>query len=397
MKVVQQVPKLRFKDESGEEFPAWKERKLRSLGATFNGLQSKTKEHFGTGVPYIQYLQVFEQSKIDLTRCGLVIVTPDERQNKVREGDIFFTVSSETPEDVGTASILLDYVDAVYLNSFCFGFRLTSSMLLSRFARYAFRENNFRRKVMRLAQGITRFNLSKTAFMKLSVRVPTKLEQEKIADFLNAIDDRIESLEQKKKLLEQYKLGLMQKLFNRKLRFKKENGEEFPEWVKCRLGEISLITKGRLIDLENKTKQGYPVIAGGKTSPYSYKFFTHENCITVSGSGAHAGHVAYHPYKFWGSDCSIVSGINSNSVTLFVYYLMFFHQRKIYSLQIGGAQPHVYPKTLKSLTLSIPPYVREQQKIAQFLTTIDDKIEQLNIQIEKTQSFKQGLLQQLFV
>ncbi|MCY3626480.1 MAG: restriction endonuclease subunit S [Gammaproteobacteria bacterium] len=392
MKVVQPVPKLRFKQENGEEFPDWKIEKLGELADIFrgSGLRKSILDPSGQ-YPCILYGELY-------TLYSEVISKVHSRtyaQNKVKSayGDILLPTSGETPEGVATASALL--VSDVQIGGDIIVVRCTKSVnpiLISYIL------NGSKRQISRLAAGASVSHIYPKDLKLIEITVPSiPAEQHKIACFLIAIDDRLDLLEQKMSLLLQYKQGLMQKLFNRELRFKDESGEEFPEWVKYKLGEISLVTKGSPIDSENKTKQGYPVIAGGKTSPYSYKFFTHENCITVSGSGAHAGHVAYHPYKFWGSDCSIVSGTNSNSVTLFVYYLMFFHQRKIYSLQIGGAQPHVYPKTLKSLTVSIPPNVNEQQKIANCLTAIDDKIELVNYQIEKTQSFKQGLLQQLFV
>src|SRR5690606_29055719 len=102
----------------------WKEIELGNLGQTYSGLSGKTKEDFGSGKPYIPYLNIFSNSKINPNALELVEISPTERQNRVQHGDIFFTTSSETIEEVGMTSVLLNDLGEVYLNSFCFGFRL---------------------------------------------------------------------------------------------------------------------------------------------------------------------------------------------------------------------------------------------------------------------------------
>jgi len=121
---------LRFKEENGKAFPKWEKKKLGEIGETFGGLSGKTKENFGTGKPYIQYKQVFDDSKIDVSRFGFVEIGKNENQNKAKFGDVFFTVSSETPNEIGMTSVLLEHVDELYLNSFCFGFRPNSLEIL---------------------------------------------------------------------------------------------------------------------------------------------------------------------------------------------------------------------------------------------------------------------------
>ncbi|MGU5767905.1 restriction endonuclease subunit S, partial [Aeromonas allosaccharophila] len=126
---------------------------------------------------------------------------------------------------------------------------------------------------------------------------------------------------------------------------------------------------------------------------YNHRDYTHENVITVSASGAYAGYVAYHPYKLWASDCSVVMG-KSNSNIGFIYQLMSHTQSKIYSLQSGGAQPHVYPKDLEVLRVSIPP-IDEQQKIAAVLSTADQEISALQQKLDALKQEKKALMQQL--
>ncbi|MDR6921089.1 restriction endonuclease S subunit, partial [Chryseobacterium sp. 2987] len=96
----------------------WERKKLGEIGETYSGLSGKTKEDFGTGKPYIQYKQVFDNSKIDISRFDYVRINETENQNRVKYGDILFTTSSETPEEIGMSSVLLDEIDELYLNSF---------------------------------------------------------------------------------------------------------------------------------------------------------------------------------------------------------------------------------------------------------------------------------------
>ena len=127
---------IQFKDDKGEDFPEWEDKRLGDLGKTLNGLTGKTKVDFGTGKPYIQYKQVFYSSKIDVSKCDFVEIA--ENQSKVQFGDVFFTTSSETPDEIGTASVLLDEVDEMYLNSFCFGFRSNLKTLNPLFSQFSF-------------------------------------------------------------------------------------------------------------------------------------------------------------------------------------------------------------------------------------------------------------------
>lgn len=207
--------KMRLKGFSGE----WKECKLGSLGDTYTGLTGKIKEDFGKGKPYIPYLNVFNNSRIDIKNLDYVKITEDDKQNKVKYGDIFFTVSSETPNEVGMASVILDEVDELYLNSFCFGFRLFDfNTLIPEFSSYLLRADTFRAKIYKLSQGATRFNLSKNNLMKLSITLPSKEEQTAIAEVLQTADKEIELLKAKAKQLKEQKKGLMQQLLTGKKR-----------------------------------------------------------------------------------------------------------------------------------------------------------------------------------
>lgn len=200
----------------------WKKVKLGDIGDTYNGLSGKNKDDFEYGnAQFIPYINVFSNERIDTNNLGCVQIEPNEQQNTVKYGDIFFTVSSETPDEVGMASVLLEHLDNTYLNSFCFGYRLNDfSTLNPFFAAYLFRTEHFRNYMSVLAQGSTRFNISKKEVMKLKIDLPTIEEQTAIAEVLTAADREIELAKEKLDRLRRQKRGLMQQLLSGKKRVK---------------------------------------------------------------------------------------------------------------------------------------------------------------------------------
>ncbi|MDP1658757.1 MAG: restriction endonuclease subunit S [Methylotenera sp.] len=198
---------------------AWQKFTLSQLGDTYSGLSGKTKENFGIGKPYIPYINIFKNSRISIKEFEYVQIDVGERQNQVKYGDIFFTTSSETAKEVGMSAVLLDTVEELYLNSFCFGYRLKNfDLLIPEFAVHLFRGQELRKDLTVLAQGATRYNLSKTQFLKLDVRLPSIKEQREVASILTTADREIESLKTKYQLLIQEKKALMQQLLTGKRR-----------------------------------------------------------------------------------------------------------------------------------------------------------------------------------
>ena len=213
--------KIRFKpdhtsgkNDNGNPYPDWVEKKLGEVGKTYNGLIGKTKEDFGSGKPYIQYKQIFDNTRININNFGFVEIKKYENQKIVKFGDVFFTTSSETPTEIGYSSVLLNKVDELYLNSFCFGYRLNSfNKLNPEFIQYLFRSFTFRKVIVKLAQGSTRYNMSKIELMKINIKFPINEEQTKIANFLSLIDKKIELINKHIEQTKTYKKGLLQQMF----------------------------------------------------------------------------------------------------------------------------------------------------------------------------------------
>lgn len=197
----------------------WKEVKLGDLGKTYNGLTGKTKEDFGEGEPFITYMNIFSNYKIDKYSFEYVKINQNENQSKAIYGDIFFTVSSETPEEVGMSAVLLEDIENLYLNSFCFGFRLKNFKTLSpEFSSFFFRNSVFRKEIYKLAQGSTRFNLSKLELMKIKIKLPPIEEQTAITEILATADRELQLQKEKLAQLQTQKKGLMQVLLTGKKR-----------------------------------------------------------------------------------------------------------------------------------------------------------------------------------
>lgn len=198
----------------------WVEKVIGKIGNTFGGLSGKTKTDFENGkYPYITFLNVMNNTIIDSTIFEYVNIKSGEQQNKARKGDLFFNTSSETPEEVGMCAILKEEVKDLYLNSFCFGFRLKEDsdidgLLFSYLINSPIGRNLF----LSLAQGATRYNLSKSNFNKLIIEVPPLKEQKAIAQILFDIDEEIKKLESKKSKCQSVKQGMMQELLTGKTR-----------------------------------------------------------------------------------------------------------------------------------------------------------------------------------
>ena len=207
--------KIRFPEFKDE----WEEIRLGNIGKSYNGLIGKVAEDFQNGNSnFITYKNIFDNPKIDINIFEKVKIMEDEEQNLVKFGDIFFTTSSETPNEVGISSVLLSKCGILYLNSFCFGFRLNNFEILAPcFAVFYFRSDCFRKQIFKLAQGSTRFNISKTEVLNLNIKIPNLDEQQKIAEVLTSCDDEINLLNLKLENLKRQKQGLMQKLLSGKV------------------------------------------------------------------------------------------------------------------------------------------------------------------------------------
>lgn len=202
----------------------WKQVELGSLGEIYNGLTGKTKNDFGWGnSKYVTFLNVLNNRKLNNKLFEKVNI--NEVQNFIKYGDLFFNTSSEIPEEVALCSAFMDKTNEnIAVNSFCFGFRLYDLKRI--FPLYIvdyFRSNDGRKKIIQIAQGSTRYNLSKEYFLKLLIPIPEYEEQKAISTIISDIDDEINFLEQDLEKCNNIKQGMMEQLLTGKIKLIESN------------------------------------------------------------------------------------------------------------------------------------------------------------------------------
>ena len=198
----------------------WNLISISKIGVTYGGLSGKSKGDFENGEnPYIPFMNVMNNSIIDVDFFDYVNISASEKQYKAKKGDLFFNTSSETPDEVGMSSVLHADIPNLYLNSFCFGFRVHKDIdVLPLFLSYFFRSDYGREKMSSLAQGATRYNLSKSNFLKIEINLPKLGVQKSIAQTLFDMDEEISILKGKLIKAKQVKQGMMQNLLTGKIR-----------------------------------------------------------------------------------------------------------------------------------------------------------------------------------
>ena len=184
-----------------------------NLGTSYSGLSGKSAQNFGSGKPFITYLNVYSNNIINENDFQYVAIKDGEKQNIVEYGDVLFTLSSETPNEVGIGSVFLGK-EKVYLNSFCFGIHITNKeVAFPPYLSYYVSSTAFRKFIYPYAQGSTRFNLCKADFEKASIKLPTLENQKRIYLILGHIDCKIETERQLLALYNSQKQYLLRQMF----------------------------------------------------------------------------------------------------------------------------------------------------------------------------------------
>ena len=404
------TPNLRFPEFSGE----WEEKKLGEIGHTYTGLSGKSKEDFEKGnSKFITFMNVLNNVKIKSDIMGIVNIKDGERQNKVLNGDMLFNTSSETPEEVGFCSVYdLGEKNDVYLNSFCFGYRFKNqSEHYPLFLAYFFRSSYGRKLMHKMAQGVTRYNLSKENFNKTQVYFPLSLsEQQKIASCLSAMDDLIAAQAEKVEALKEKKAGLMQQLFPQngettpRLRFPEFTGEweeknindcfEFKQGVQCPVDLQALQKKDgyirfiRIIDLTQSSEPPRYIADPGLAHHICKEdlFMVRYGSPGLVGYG-YEGVIANNLFRLLPK---------FDMCTKFFKDILTALHKNIAALCGIGALPAINFSTLGLLRISLPPTIAEQQKIADCLSALDDQIAAETEKLTALKDYKKGLMQQLF-
>ena len=411
------VPKLRFRDFEG----TWQSQCYSELSTKIGSGSTPTggaKVYTLSGIPFIRSQNV-NQNKLLLD--DLVYISKEidggMKGSRVQANDILLNItgasigrSCVTPSNF-TKGNVNQHVCIIRPNN-------TNSPHFIQAHLASFRGGKL---VLQGQAGGGREGLNFQSIRRFKLRIPTLPEQEKIAGFLTSVDDRIDQLKRKKSLLQDYKKGVMQKLFSQELRFKDDNGKPYPDWEEKKLGEVASICSSKRVLQEDWKEQGVPfyrtreIISLGENIKFRSPIFIEEKLyqslkskygvpmegdILVSGVGTIGRtYIVKKTDKFYFKDGNVlwIQPEESISSSFLDHSFKTRYIRKqlsdnasittVATFTIDGAR-----KTIVKL-----PTLPEQTKIANFLSTLDQKIEQIDTQITQTQTFKKGLLQQMFV
>ncbi|MBF2707206.1 restriction endonuclease subunit S [Flavobacterium soyangense] len=401
------IPSLRFPEFKGE----WENTKLGKVAKFSKGKGISKSEISEDGInECIRYGELY-------TRYGEVIedvfskTNFDINKSVVSEAnDVIIPASGETQIDIATASCVMK--SGVILGG---DLNIIKTNKNGVFLSYYL---NSKRKldIANLAQGISVVHLYSSQLALLNLNFPTLPEQQKIATFLTTVDEKLQALKQKKSLLEQYKKGVMQKIFSQELRFAADNGNAFADWEEKKLGDVCKTTKSG--GTPTSTKREYyngdiPFLSiSDMTSQGKYLNYTsnHISKLGLDNSAswvvpahsiiysmyASVGFVAINNIPLATSQAVLNLILKEGINTDYIYYTLVDFQKKIAQFVTTGTQGNLNAQSVKGFEIQIP-CLEEQTKIASFLSTIDEKINHCKAQITNTEVWKRGLLQQLFV
>ncbi|MCB0538691.1 MAG: restriction endonuclease subunit S, partial [Bacteroidetes bacterium] len=289
----------------------WNKYKLGDLGFFFGGVTAIKKEDYGHGTPFLPYKNVYKNSKVNINELELMNVRPlDLDRRSAVYGDIFFTASSETPDEVAMSSVLLDEVENLTYNGFCKRFRLNDfETLLPEYARYLFRDISFRREVYNLATGDIRFNISQESLASIEIEIPDIPTQKEIAQILTSLDDKIELNLQMNQTLEAMAQAIFKEWFVN-FNFPGFDGElvdGLPKgWRKGNLGEIISFKNGKSSPERNDEFQ-YPVFGSNGIIGYSEEYNAIEDISIIGRVGSFCGSTYLSTKKSWVTDNAIIA------------------------------------------------------------------------------------------
>ena len=389
---MRKVPKLRFKEFSDE----WEEKKLGDICNIKTG-KKDTKDKIENGIyPFFVRSQTVEKIN-SYSYDGEAILTAGDG---VGVGKVFHYINGK-----------FDFHQRVYKlsdfkESYC------------RFIFEIFRKN-FKKEVTKYNAKTSVDSVRLEMISEMKITLPILEEQEKIADFLSNIDKKISLTEEKLELFREYKKGIMQKIFSQELRFKDNNGNDYPEWEEKKLVEISELTSSKRIFLNEYVDKGIPFYRGKEITELkkgkkvtdilyiSNKKYNEilekydvpkQNEILITAVGTLGNvYLISNNEKFYFKDGNLIWLKNIKSLPKFLTYSLENNYKKILDTAIGSTQKALTIVNLQKLQLIIPVSLEEQQKISDFLSSIDSKIESIEKELEGLKEFKKGLLQQMFV
>ena len=407
-------PKLRFKEFDGD----WNSVCLLEISSLVT--KGTTPRKFVNGDINFLKIEAITENGFDLSKCQTInseIHHKELKRSILKEGDILFAIAGAT---IGKNAIIQKELLPANTNQALAIVRLKegySNVFISKVLNSPLMEKYIDSNISTGAQP----NLNLKQIGDFSFNLPEVKEQTKIASFLSAVDEKISQLTQKHELLTQYKQGMMQKLFSQQIRFKADDGSEFGEWEKKKLGELcSRHYQGinTVADKVEYQKDGYPILQAKHITSekldfedvrflsesdfekYKDKYIPQLNDILFSNIGTIGKVVLVNEARSFFIAWNIFLLSLKTNITVPMYlatYLRWLTSLNYFdNLQTGNATKFINKADLLDTRINLPS-LGEQTKIANFLFAIDQKIEVMAQQIEETKQWKKGLLQQMFV
>lgn len=402
------MPKLRFKSNE-----LLREVSLSEVGNFYGGLSGKTKSDFGFGdSKFITYMNVFTNTIAKQDMCDLVMVGHNEKQNLVVDGDVLFTQSSETPEEVGMASVWT-HKQKVYLNSFSFGLRIKNKQNIDPvYLTYLLRSPVYRKSISIQAQGISRYNLSSSRLSTLKVKIPALEEQQKIAAFFTALDEKIAVAKLQLEQINKLNLSIAKALLSGEKRCFQSDGSRYPDWQKGKLGDAFNVKMCKRIFKEETSEEGdipfYKIgtfcgeadsyISRETFEYYSKKYsYPQKGDTLISCSGTVGRCVEFDGEPSYFQDSNIVWLEAKDREYIYnKAYLGAVLENLTWNELSSSTIKRIYSKDLLSKEWFIP-CLEEQQRISELLQAMKIKISLRTKKLLSLQKLKKFFMQQMFV
>lgn len=415
------VPKLRFPEFSDE----WHSSPLNKIATTkvTNSFSRENLNYENGNVKNIHYGDIHTkfQTLFDIEKERVPFINSEisldrvSKDNYCIDGDLIFADASEDLNDVGKSIEIINIKDEKLLSGLhTILVRPQKNIFQKGFAGYLFKSNQVRLQIQKESQGSKVLSISGSRLLNTVIFYPSLKEQIKIADVLTSVDDKIQQLTQKKELLEHYKTGVMQQIFSQQIRFKDDSGNDYPNWQVNKFGAITVN-----VSKKNLNSTLYPIYSvNNKTGfiPQSEQFDgldSNERNYDISlYKIVNKFTFAYNPARInVGSlgysgelENIIISSLYVcfktidiiDDTFLLQYFKSNFFKKSVLQNVEGGVREYLFYDNFAKIKINTPSK-SEQVKISSFLTNIDDKITQVNTQLEKTKLFKKALLQQLFI
>ena len=406
------TPKLRFKEFKEE----WEHKKLCDLADVLSGKRipkGMNLVEYNTGIPYITVSDMGEQY---VDTSNLKYITPDIEEHikkyKVFKDDIIISVAGT----LGKINLIQKDLENANLTENCD--KITNLKGIKyQYLYYYLNTVNIQNQISSVNTISSQPKLALTCIRDFDINVPSYEEQEKIASFFSLIDKKIELQTEKVEELKKYKKGIMQKIFSVELRFKDDNGNEFPEWTEYRLSDIGVFYRGHSYNSEHVTNDGILVLRSNNIQENHINFtdlqFVSKQCkddiklikndiiiCMANGSRNLVGKAA--EYKGYngarditvGAFCSIFR--TSNVLAKYIFQLSSYF-RYLDILLSGTNINNLKNSQLESLSFRMPSCITETNKIDACLSIVDLKLDKEQEKLNLLIKYKKGLLQQMFI